>query len=77
MLNYIGNGDHKIGIPARDLSAEELQQYGGEALLLATGLYAKPAKVSKKAAAVTKEVASAPHGVEVADGGLTPPRLKE
>jgi hypothetical protein len=51
MLIYIGNGEHKVGIPARDLSDDEVEQNGGEELLVATGLYgkpAKPARVSKK-----------------------------
>jgi hypothetical protein len=55
MLNYIGNGEHKIGIPARDLNDEEVAELGGEEVLIATGLYAKPAKVSRKAAANSKD----------------------
>jgi hypothetical protein len=55
MLIYIGNGEHKIGIPARDLSDEEVDEFGGEDVLVATGLYAKPVKVSKKAAAGLKD----------------------
>ncbi len=43
MLIYIGNGDYKVGIPARDLTSEEVQQYGGAEFLIATGLYVKPA----------------------------------
>jgi len=50
MLIYIGNGEHKVGIPARDLTKEEVEQYGGEELLLATGLYAKPVRPKKAAA---------------------------
>jgi hypothetical protein len=49
MLIYSGSGEHKVGIPARDLSDEEVEQNGGEELLIATGLYIKPVK-SKKAA---------------------------
>jgi hypothetical protein len=51
MLKYIGIGEHKIGIPARDLSDEEVDQYGGEEYLIATGLYVKPAKPGRKPAA--------------------------
>jgi len=40
MLKYIGDG-FIPGIPARDLSAEEVKQYGGEKYLLSTGLYEK------------------------------------
>lgn len=35
------------GIPPRDLTADEVEQYGGEKVLLSTGLYSKPAKKSK------------------------------
>ena len=45
MLIYIGSS-FLPGIPARDLSAEEVKQYGGEKYLLSTGLYAKPKKES-------------------------------
>lgn len=37
-LHYIGQGSFIAGIPARDLSATEVKQYGID-LLLATGLY--------------------------------------
>jgi hypothetical protein len=40
-LKYIGDGFSKIGIPARDLTAEEVEEFGEE-YLLATGLYALP-----------------------------------
>lgn len=40
MLKYIGTGDFLQGVPARDLSAEEVECYGGREALLATGLYA-------------------------------------
>lgn len=37
------------GIPAHNLSDEEVSEYGGEALILATGLYEKAGeKASKK-----------------------------
>ena len=49
MLKYIGN-KFLPGIPARDLSDEEVKQFGGEKKLIATGLYEAPKKerVSKK-----------------------------
>ena len=59
MLIYIGNGDYKIGIPARDLASEEVEQYGGEKLLIATSLYVKPAKPGKKVAAADQTPGSA------------------
>lgn len=40
-MKYIGNGAAIPGIPARDLTTKEVEQYGGEKLLLATGIYAK------------------------------------
>jgi hypothetical protein len=49
-LKYIGKGDAVIGIPARDLSAEEVKHFGGVDFLISTGLYRadepekKPAK---------------------------------
>jgi hypothetical protein len=39
MLKYVGNGS-LADIPARDLTDEEVEQFG-EAFLLATGLYVK------------------------------------
>jgi hypothetical protein len=55
-LKYIGDGFSKIGIPARDLTAEEVKEFGEE-YLLATGLYAKPEAetTSKKTAKSGKE----------------------
>ncbi len=43
MLIYTGGmfGGSMAGIPARDLSDEEVQRHGGEAMLLATGLYTR------------------------------------
>ncbi len=40
-LKYIGNGAFVHGIPARDLSDEEVRDLGGEARLIATGHYIK------------------------------------
>jgi hypothetical protein len=39
-LRYIGGGSLP-GIPARELSPEEVEQYGGMERLVGTGLYAK------------------------------------
>ena len=47
MLKYIGNGSLP-GIPARDLSDREVEVYGGEESLLATGLYDKPQEKAKR-----------------------------
>lgn len=43
MLKYTGGGKKLSvhGIPARDLSDDDVSKYGGEALILATGLYEK------------------------------------
>lgn len=49
MLVYIGNG-FLPGVPARDLTAEEVEKYGGESYLLDTGLYTKPGKAQTKSA---------------------------
>jgi hypothetical protein len=40
LLGYIGN-DFIPGIPARDLTEEEVEEYGGEEYLVKTGLYKK------------------------------------
>lgn len=53
MLLYIGKGSFLPNIPARDLSAEEVSQFGKD-LLLASGLYAEP--VEKKTVSKNKEV---------------------
>ncbi len=58
MLIYIGKGAFVIGIPARDLTTDEVKEYGRQKLL-DTGLYqdpdgkqaALPAKNEDKAAA--------------------------
>lgn len=47
MLIYNGKG-FIPGIPARDLDDAEVEKYGGEKLLLETGLYAKPVKAKKE-----------------------------
>lgn len=38
-LKYIGGG-FLPGVPARDLTAEEAESYGGAQMLIASGLYA-------------------------------------
>ena len=38
-LKYIGKGDFVAGVPARDLSLDEVRKFGGKAKLLSTGLY--------------------------------------
>jgi hypothetical protein len=43
MLKYIGKG-FIPGIPARDLSDEEVKKYGGAKVLLETGLFEQPKK---------------------------------
>ena len=43
MLKYIGKG-FIVGIPARDLSDDDVKKYGGEKFLLSLGLYTKPKK---------------------------------
>ena len=44
---YIGEGIVLHGIPARDLTAEEAEKYGGEDALLNTGLYATPEELEQ------------------------------
>ena len=44
-----GRIDLTVGdIPARDLTDEDVDKYGGETVILATGLYQKVAKVVKQ-----------------------------
>jgi hypothetical protein len=49
MLKYIGGGDALIGVPARDLSNEEVEELG-KAALLNSGLYQEIKTKAKKAA---------------------------
>lgn len=52
MLKWIGDTkgvEQLFGIPARDLTAEEVKQYGGETFLLATGLWTKVDAPKKEA----------------------------
>lgn len=46
-LVYVGNRVIP-GIPARNLTAEEVDQHGGEKVLIETKLYEKPAKKEVK-----------------------------
>ena len=48
-LKYIGRG-WLPGVPARDLSKEEVEVHGGKKFLLETGLYAEKSKAPKKLA---------------------------
>ena len=47
MLKFIGNG-FIPGIPARDLTDEEVKKYGGEKLLISKGLWEKPKPKKEK-----------------------------
>lgn len=38
MLKYKGN-KYLLGVPARDLTDDEVEKFGGEEALLATGVY--------------------------------------
>lgn len=58
MLKWIGTkqgAECVIGIPARDLSDQEVEQYGGEQALLTTGMYEKPKAERKTKPAVEAE----------------------
>lgn len=58
MLKWIGHtkgAEGLIGVPARDLSVEEVEQHGGEKGLIATGLYEKPAKAVKPQSKAAEE----------------------
>lgn len=57
-LKYIGNGKQIGNIPARDLSAEEVAQYGGELRLLKFGIYEK----------IVEKKKSVKENLEVPDG---------
>lgn len=51
MLKWIGNTKGSaglVGIPARDLTDEEVKNLGGEKQLLSTGLYEKVASRQEK-----------------------------
>lgn len=42
MLRYVGDGSWLPGVPARDLSDEEVKEYGGKDFLVRTRLYVAP-----------------------------------
>jgi hypothetical protein len=46
MYRYIGTGAYIVGVPTRDLTDREAQQYG-EARLVASGLYEAPKRSYK------------------------------
>lgn len=48
-MKYIGNGKYLPGIPARDLTANEVKEHG-KAKLLESGLYEEIKPAKKKAA---------------------------
>ena len=50
-LIYIGNGEWRPNVPARDLTAAEVELYGGESELLSSGLYKKPGSDTQEAPA--------------------------
>ncbi len=54
MLKYIGKG-FITGIPARDLTDEEVKGFGGERKLVDTGLYARPRPVTEIKTEKSKE----------------------
>lgn len=47
-LIYIGDGAFVVGVPARNLTAAEVEKHGGEKRLINTGLYALPEGTVKK-----------------------------
>jgi hypothetical protein len=53
MLRYNGKG-FMVGIPARDLTDDEVKKYGGAKFLLSLGLYEKP-KAKKEIKIVVEE----------------------
>ena len=58
MLIYVGKGAFLPGVPDRDLTDEEVKQYGGEATLIKSGLYEQP-KHERATAAKKGEVKDA------------------
>ena len=66
-MSYIGKA-WKRGIPARNLSAEEVEKYGGVELLTKTGLY-EVIKVRKKKKSV--ELVAETKGYIVLDDEIT------
>ena len=54
MLKYNGSG-FIPGIPARDLTSDEVKKYGGTKFLLETGLYYEKPKKKKEVKIVVEE----------------------
>ena len=48
MLKYIKGSGFVVPIPARDLTDEEVERFGGEEFLLSTGMYELPDAKEKK-----------------------------
>jgi len=46
-MKYIGNGNWLPGIPARDLTEQEVKRFG-EKMLIASGLYEKEKQTKRK-----------------------------
>lgn len=46
-LIYVGQGQYYVGVPARDLTEEEVERFG-RAWLLAIGLYREPDEAKEK-----------------------------
>lgn len=44
---YTGEGITISGIPARDMTAEEAERYGGIEFLVNTGLYSRPQDIAR------------------------------
>ena len=57
MLKYVGDGSWLPGIPARDLTGEEVEKYGGAKFLMGTRLYAA-SKEKAEIATAAKNAAS-------------------
>ena len=55
-LKYIGMGSWMYGIPAMDLTAEEVEKHGGVEYLVGTGLYQEIEPEVKKAGVEKPEV---------------------
>lgn len=53
-LRYLGGG-FLFHIPARDLTEEEVEKYGGEKALLKTGLYERVEQSKKRPERATEE----------------------
>lgn len=58
-LIYIGQGQYYVGVPARDLTAEEVERYG-RGWLLSIGLYQEPAAAKEKPKPAENKQAAGP-----------------